>query len=47
MNDEEIRLALKNFKIILDSMQKRLKKGQGAYWFSFFENAKEQREKLS
>jgi prephenate dehydrogenase len=46
MNHEEILKALREFKKVIGSMEKNLKKGKGAYWVPFFENAKEQREKL-
>lgn len=46
MNHVEILKVLRDLKKIMNSLEKHLKKRQGAYWVSFFENAKEQREKL-
>jgi prephenate dehydrogenase len=46
MNQSEIRSALSEFRKVLGVMERNLKKGKGATWSAFFENAKAQREKL-
>ncbi|HJT23728.1 MAG TPA: prephenate dehydrogenase/arogenate dehydrogenase family protein, partial [bacterium] len=46
MNAVEIKSFLSQYRRQLGQLEKNLKKGKGRYWLSFFEKARELREKL-
>ncbi len=46
LNASEITSSLSKFRALLNSLERRLRKGDGRYWTSFFEKARDLREKL-